>query len=265
MYGFVQPSGAGNFTERTIRIERLGAAKKDESIENVLVAWVAPLTNKGVFLVGWYSNAIVYRKYQTPPKGAGRVFKDVEIGYYVKARESDCILLPEEERTLTVPKAKNQMGGLGQSLVWYADSGQTNDRLFRRDLLTFIELYEHQRLENELNETRFTMHRFVEGAPRRVTSTTYERNRKARDICINYYGARCSVCGFDFLDFYGKIGKDYIQVHHVKPLSDVGQEYEIDPLQDLRPVCPNCHAMIHRRNPPYTIEEIKAFIQKRGS
>jgi len=264
MFGFVQPSGTGGFTERTIRIERLGAARKDESVENVLVAWVAPSMSEGVFLVGWYSNATVYRKYQPPPKDSGRVFKGVEIGYYAKARESDCVLLAEEERTLCIPKAGKQMGGLGQSLVWYADSGRENDRIVRQNLLEFIELYGHQRLENELNDARLTARKFVEGTPRRVTSTMYERNRKARDVCISHYGARCLACGFDFLEFYGEIGKGYIQVHHAKPLSGVGQGYEIDPVQDLRPVCPNCHAMIHRRNPPYTIEEIKAFIQRYG-
>ena len=264
MLGFVQPSGRGEFTERTIRIERLGATKKDESIGGVLVAWVAPSTNGGVLLVGWYNNAIVYRRYQPPPQGSGRVFKDVEIGYYAKAKESDCVLLAEEERTLRVPRAEKQMGGLGQSLVWYADSGKVNDKRFRQELIEFIRLYGHQRLENELNDAKFTTRKFVEGTPRRVTATTYERNRKAREACISYYGARCLICGFDFLEFYGEIGKGYIHVHHVNPLSVVGQGYEIDPIQDLRPVCPNCHAMIHRRNPPYSIEDIKALIQKHG-
>ena len=259
MYGFVQPSGSGDFTDRTIRIERLGAVKEDESIGNVLVAWVAPLINEGVFLVGWYNNATVYRKYQASPYGANRVFDDSEIGYYAKAKESDCVLLPEEKRNLFVPKAKKQKGGLGQSLVWYADSGKENDRLFRQNLLDFIELYEHQRLESKLNEPR----RLKEGAPRTRTSTKYERNSTARDICIRHYGTRCIVCGFNFLDFYGEIGKDYIQVHHLKLLSETGQEYAVDPIRDLRPVCPNCHAMIHRRTPPYTIEEMRALLKKK--
>ncbi|MDB9470225.1 hypothetical protein PN480_18680 [Dolichospermum circinale CS-1225] len=41
---------------------------------------------------------------------------------------------------------------------------------------------------------------------------------------------------------------------------DRDEEYEVDPIKDLRPVCPNCHAMIHRRLPPLSIDEIKSII-----
>ncbi|MFM6356828.1 MAG: HNH endonuclease, partial [Planktothrix sp.] len=78
--------------------------------------------------------------------------------------------------------------------------------------------------------------------------------------CIEYYGTNCYVCGFDFENVFGEIGKDFIHVHHLIPLSEINQEYEVDPIKDLRPVCPNCHAMIHRKNPPFTIEEIKNLL-----
>ncbi len=100
-----------------------------------------------------------------------------------------------------------------------------------------------------------------EGAKQIITVNRYERNNQARKICIEYYGKNCYVCGFNFEKVYGKIGQDFIHVHHLIPLSEINQEYEIDPIKDLRPVCPNCHAMIHRKNPPYTIEEIKNILQ----
>jgi 5-methylcytosine-specific restriction protein A len=260
MYGFVQSSGVGDFTQRTIRIERLGAARNAASVDNVLIAWVAPQMSGGVFLVGWYSDATVYRQYQEAPSGSDRTFKNIEIGYYAKAKECNSILLPEEKRTLPVPQSGNQMGGLGQSLVWYADSGKKNDNLFRQNLLDFIESYEHDSLESVLNEPEFPNQKYVEGTPRKMLSTTYERNRKARDTCLEHYGAKCHVCGFDFSEVYGEIGKGYIHVHHRKKVSEIGQEYEIDPIKDLYPVCPNCHAMIHRRNPPFTLDEMKELI-----
>ena len=65
------------------------------------------------------------------------------------------------------------------------------------------------------------------------------------------------VCGFNFEDVYGDIGKEFIHVHHVKPLSEIGAKYEIDPIQDLCPICPNCHAMIHRENPSLTIDQLR--------
>ena len=49
-------------------------------------------------------------------------------------------------------------------------------------------------------------------------------------------------------------------MHHLRPLSEIGEEYEVDPIEDMRPVCPNCHLMIHRRTPPLKIEEIKALL-----
>ncbi|WP_337946952.1 MULTISPECIES: HNH endonuclease [unclassified Pseudoalteromonas] len=76
---------------------------------------------------------------------------------------------------------------------------------------------------------------------------SYERNLKARSECIKEYGVSCTVCGFNFEETYGKRGKGFIHVHHIVPISDIGDEYQVDPIRDLRPVCPNCHAMLHRK------------------
>ena len=97
----------------------------------------------------------------------------------------------------------------------------------------------------------------VEGAKKEVLVNAYERNPKAREQCIEEYGYNCFICGLNFEERYGDIGKDFIHVHHIKPLSEIKEEYIINPLEDLKPVCPNCHAMLHKKNPPYTIEEIK--------
>jgi HNH endonuclease len=97
-----------------------------------------------------------------------------------------------------------------------------------------------------------------EGCKKTVTVNAYERNPVARKKCIEHYGAKCAVlaCGFDFEKVYGHIGKGFIHVHHLTKLSDIGQGYIVDPIKDLRPVCPNCHAMLHQKNPPYSIEEL---------
>jgi predicted HNH restriction endonuclease len=102
----------------------------------------------------------------------------------------------------------------------------------------------------------------VEGAKKQITINAYERNPIARQKCLNHYGYNCSVCGFNFSERYGDIGKNFIHVHHLKEISQIGEEYEIDPIKELRPVCPNCHAMLHKRKPAYTIEELKEIIIK---
>ncbi len=100
-----------------------------------------------------------------------------------------------------------------------------------------------------------------EGAVRSVTVNAYERNPEARRQCIAAHGTSCYICGFTFGVVYGIVAQGYIHVHHLRPLSEVGQAYIVDPIHDLRPVCPNCHAVIHSRLPPYTIDEVKRLIR----
>jgi 5-methylcytosine-specific restriction protein A len=101
---------------------------------------------------------------------------------------------------------------------------------------------------------------YVEGKVKKITATTYDRSPIARQICIEHYGYNCAVCDFNFGRTYGKLGEKYIEVHHLKQLADIGEEYEINPIDDLRPVCANCHRMLHKERPPLSIEELKAKI-----
>lgn len=103
---------------------------------------------------------------------------------------------------------------------------------------------------------------YPEGATRQVTVNVYERSAEARTICINHYGVNCEVCGFNFEKTYGKIGEGFIHVHHLKPLAEALKGYKLNPIKDLRPVCPNCHAMLHQRKPAYSIEELKTIIKQ---
>lgn len=100
-----------------------------------------------------------------------------------------------------------------------------------------------------------------EGGAALVTATVYERSRAARRRCIEHFGTFCQVCGFNFAERYGVTGRDYIQVHHLTPLSHIGQSYVVDPVDDLRPVCANCHAMLHRSDPPFSIDELKRMLR----
>lgn len=97
-----------------------------------------------------------------------------------------------------------------------------------------------------------------EGAVRKVAVNAYERSAVARQACIDHYGYSCSVCKFDFEAKYGERGKNFIHVHHIVPLASVGKSYVVDPIKDLRPICPNCHAMIHRTDPPCSMELLHA-------
>jgi 5-methylcytosine-specific restriction enzyme A len=118
----------------------------------------------------------------------------------------------------------------------------------------------HNAKESTAIEEVLDAEQFIEGATKKIFVNVYERNAEARSKCIAYYGCKCFACGFDFEVTYGEIGKAFIHVHHIVPLSDVKTSYSIDPIRDLRPVCPNCHGIIHRTKISLTIEVLKAAI-----
>jgi hypothetical protein len=102
----------------------------------------------------------------------------------------------------------------------------------------------------------------TEGAKLTVIVNKFERNSTARLKCIDKWGVACAVCGFDFEKKYGYRGAGYIHVHHLKPLSEIGEAYQLDPVKDLRPVCPNCHAMLHRTVPAISIDALKELLHE---
>ena len=98
-----------------------------------------------------------------------------------------------------------------------------------------------------------------EGAVSQVLVNRYERSSIARKKSIEYNGCKCSICGMDFEKVYGDIGKDFIHVHHIVPLNQIDKGYIVDYKKDLIPVCPNCHAMLHRKidGKELTVEELR--------
>ncbi len=106
---------------------------------------------------------------------------------------------------------------------------------------------------------------YEEGARRRLMSSRTERDPRARAACLAYYGFDCTICGFNFGQFYGEAGEGLIHVHHLEPLAASTGTRQTDPIQDLRPVCANCHAVIHRRQQPRGIDEMKALVRPNPS
>ncbi len=91
------------------------------------------------------------------------------------------------------------------------------------------------------------------------TSVKYERSKINRSICLAFHGYSCKACGIDLHQKYGEIAREFIEVHHIKPVSTAGYD-RLDPINDLVPLCPNCHSIVHKRNPPITIEELKQIL-----
>ena len=116
--------------------------------------------------------------------------------------------------------------------------------------------------EDKLSEEVDVTKTYREGTTKQITINSYERNTEARLICIKHHGLNCAVCDFNFEKFYGQIGQNFIHVHHLRPLSEIRSDYELNPITDLRPVCPNCHAMLHKQKPAYTIQELKIIMEQ---
>lgn len=103
--------------------------------------------------------------------------------------------------------------------------------------------------------------KFEEGAAVQSLINRYERDPAARERCITHYGPVCVVCGLSLTDRYGPEVYGLIHVHHLTPLASVGKRAAMDPVRDLRPVCPSCHAVVHSTRPPRTIEQVKKMLR----
>lgn len=101
------------------------------------------------------------------------------------------------------------------------------------------------------DELSFEEEKYIEGQPKKVTVNNYERDQLARKACIEHYSKNgricCQICGFDFGNFYGEDYANIIEVHHIKPLAEIGKSYKVNPKKDLIPVCPNCHTVLHSK------------------
>lgn len=102
--------------------------------------------------------------------------------------------------------------------------------------------------------------RFTEGAVRDVIMQDYERSKGARLACLAHYGFNCFVCGENLRKKYRGLNMELIHVHHEIPMATISSSHTVDPILDLKPVCPNCHAVIHARVPPFTVAEAKQML-----
>jgi 5-methylcytosine-specific restriction protein A len=167
------------------------------------------------------------------------------------------VLLPVDDR-IPVEVLKSKVSGvpwdrLQGSGVRVAGAAEAQlDRLWSK----YIDASSYQSPEEITGD-------YPEGTVRRVEVNRYERDRRARAECIAHHGSVCAACGFDFEKAYGKLGRGFIHVHHLRELSTVGPGYRVDPVKDLRPICPNCHAMVHRERPALSIAQLRQRLRSR--
>lgn len=159
------------------------------------------------------------------------------------------------------PITSAEMKKIVPTFKGFSQAKQKIDSNYIEEIKTLINSKKTDFLPEEIQT--MNLGELTEGAKKQIIVNAYERNNTARKICLEYYGYRCCVCNFDFGHFYGTEFEGKIHVHHLKALCEINKEYVIDPINDLRPVCPNCHLALHSKkgSVPYTIEELRQKIE----
>lgn len=103
---------------------------------------------------------------------------------------------------------------------------------------------------------------YPEGMLSRVMVNRYERDSRNRAAAIALHGSHCKACEMEFGSRYGEVAAGYIEIHHLTPVSQLGPDYVLNPETDLVPLCPNCHAIIHRRNPPFSVADLRKMLAR---
>ncbi|UCZ54984.1 HNH endonuclease [Bacillus shivajii] len=145
---------------------------------------------------------------------------------------------------------------------WEKEPKQSLQKLFNKlDKKRLIEVVKQDILAEKSQYSSF----YKDGEVKPYFRNRYERKGKNRLRAIEVHGTTCIACGFDFEKVYGEHGKDFIEVHHMKPLSTLDEAIEVDPKKDIVPVCANCHRMIHRKKDHVlSIEELKELLKIQG-
>ena len=229
-YGYVRVNG------RQIRIQRIGAGRGDDAVSDVLVAFCAEHPESGDFLVvGWYSDAIVYRHGTLRPKP----------GREVSFTTVDATLVAESERCFRIPRARenppSDIGGIGMSNIWYGltnDVAQNNERAqtFREQLLAYIDALGTTQTPEEVK---------VEGRQRRLSERLERRGNNRR--FIDRKGYRCEACEWSIDEDERKVWGSSFELHHLDPVHELREnETRVVCAEDFAVLCASCHRAIHR-------------------
>lgn len=208
------------------------------------------------------------------------VFSYLGFEYVYKARRWSCIYTkPKKELERPLWSVIKEMREDEESLEFTEDEFKVLKKLAQQHTVEDANrnirnestmILEAQQIDNELEgpialdiESELEDGFVIEGSVRYYYSKHYERSLENRMLAIKKHGVNCVACSFNFEEVYGKRGKDFIEIHHVKPLSSLNKAVEVNPETDLVPLCANCHRMIHRRRDDVmSIEKLIDLLEK---
>lgn len=155
---------------------------------------------------------------------------------------------------------QNSLLSLGQHIEYYEEKSGVSVKKKKEVYEKYFKLINNQENSNVYPDEVDSTIVYSEGKTKKVLINSYERNPIARKKCIEHFGLDCQICGMNFKEKYGDLGENFIHVHHKLDIAIIGKEYSINPIKNLIPVCPNCHAMLHKRKPSYSVEELKLMM-----
>ncbi|MGT2436874.1 HNH endonuclease [Bradyrhizobium betae] len=245
VYGFVERN------DSQIVLEKLGASKKEESLDGVTVIWFAvPPDDSRPRVVGWYENATAYRRAQAPSKDSSR--KGWQ--YSFKAKYEDAHLVPESQRFFMVPAKtrRTDTGYIGERFWFYPELSP--------NYIGFLESFKLMLLGGDAPSIRSPEEQdaYEEGQRYLIEIMAAARSAKLAASAKAKKNYECEACGFNFGDYYGAIGEKFAEAHHKIPVSTGKRRATIE---DIEVLCANCHRMVHREHPPISLERLREMIR----
>lgn len=251
VYGFVQNNHS------KINLSRLKAGSSG-LLGGVTVIWSAvdPVSDE-LRVIGWYLNATVSEMPVKPAQKLGR--SGYEYQFVAVARNAK--LLPPSERTLKVPtkKKRTDRGYIGQHNWFFPLESNKYDSFLEA---VAILMAGESPLSPDTSKVSGNSSdpTYIEGQKFLAEIKITARNPKLVARAKRELGLDCQVCNFNFKDAYGDIGDDFIEVHHIVPISKLGKTSTS--LSDVNVVCANCHRMMHKNSPPFSVRELMARLRK---
>lgn len=261
VYGHVETWRGDSNTGRDtkIGIENLGASKQDLYIDGVDVIWIATHEGGGKRVVGWYQNARVYRtrQFHSAEFATKQHKRDNINSYRIVAKYENTVLINEEERSLILDPNNNRTGWPGRSSIFYPSNYDHNE-----ELSSFIvRLKEVMKSGITNGSDQVEDDAYQEGGDRLSHHKRRERSSKLVKAFKNQLkDYSCVICGFSFEEFYGSLGKEYIEAHHLVPVSLLSEATKVS-ISDLAAVCSNCHRMLHRTKEPISVNELGNIVK----
>lgn len=162
---------------------------------------------------------------------------------------------------------------LGNALaVYYPADALPNDETIQADLRTMVDLYHRAVLSGGMAPVSTTdddsdlppeILELEEDLSAYREHKRVERDPKIARAVKRAKGYTCEVCDLNFEKLYGEIGRQFIEAHHLQPVSTVkGQVLRRNPVTDFAVLCSNCHRMIHRTGRPHDVAGLRAIVQR---